>query len=130
MPSQRMKIGTQAIEGMARSAWMEGSSRRRAGPLAGHHAEHSAGVGADAEADRDAGHGRRDMQPELAERASARMVSKILLGGGTSRPFDQPRQTMNSPDQREPDRQQQAEHRPRSDDQRDRVRGASVAGTA
>ena len=29
-----MKIGTQAIEGMARSAWMEGSSSRRAVSLA------------------------------------------------------------------------------------------------
>ncbi len=34
MPNHRMKIGTQAMEGMARSAWMEGSSRRRAVSLA------------------------------------------------------------------------------------------------
>ena len=49
MPSHRMKIGTQAIEGMARSAWIEGSSSRRAVVAgAGQHAQQRAGDGADA----------------------------------------------------------------------------------
>ena len=34
MPSQRMNSGTQAMEGIARSAWMDGSSSRAATGLA------------------------------------------------------------------------------------------------
>ena len=75
MPSQRMKIGTQAIDGMARSAWMDGSSSRRASLAGtGQHAEHGAGERADAEAERDPRHGRRDMGLQFAGGGSATAV--------------------------------------------------------
>ena len=62
-------------------------------------------------------------------RASSTMVANSLVGGGTSRPLDQPSQTMISQPSASANRQQQSERRPRVAAQRaDGARGAHVVG--
>ncbi len=103
----------------------------RQSPIAGDRAEQRAGDHAEAEAEHDAGHGRLDVQPELA---GARQFGDG--GEHLARRRHQPSVGPAAPDdelpgQRESDRQQQPERRPRQARPARRcARGASVAGTA
>ena len=112
MPSHRMNSGTQAIDGIARSACSGRIEQPRQRRIAGDRAERGAGDDAEAEARR---HPRQRRQRVALQFAALRQLddgAKITRGGGTSRPRTaQPAPPASQ--RREQRRQQKPEHRPR-----------------
>ena len=108
-----MNSGTQAIDGMARSACRVGSIRRRTSArIAGDGADHRAGGHADAEAGGDPPQRRQRMALQFAgarqidERREDDRGRRHQPAGGPAHPHD------DFPGHREHDRQRQAERRP------------------